>query len=216
MKDDGDSGCRRGRDGGQPRAVEPPACYPPGCPGRDARYRAVGSLLVAPGQGRGTLAEHDPEAPDLVAEPAPAGLVDNDLLDVRPRDEHGRAARQRPHGPEHDARTVGTERDGAEGRRDHHWYREQEGEHGPDQVRVPEEAEAERQQARGQAQDGAGQPVAFFVAARIRPHPAMACLGPVHVFPLPQRGPDVAPLERSVSGGLEMLLRHHCGREVVH
>ena len=64
---------------------------------------------------------------------------------------HGRAAGQLPVRSEGDARVVGAERDRAAGYREHGRYGEQHGEHGEDQLRMPEEAEAKREQGRGQA-----------------------------------------------------------------
>ena len=83
---------------------------------------------------------------------------------------HGRAAGQLPVRSEGDARVVGAERDRAAGYREHGRYGEQHGEHGEDQLRMPEEAEAKREQGRGQAQGGTGRPVAFLIAGRVWQH----------------------------------------------
>ena len=167
--DDEDSRRYRGGDGGQLLVVEPPTFDPPCRPGRDARHRAPRDLLVAVGQGRGSLPALDSDVLGLVAAAGAAG-VEDDLLGVRPGDEHGRAAGQLPVGSEGDARVVGAERDRAAGYREPGWYGEQDGERGEDQLRMPEEAEAKREKGRGQAQGGTGRPVAFLIAGRVWQH----------------------------------------------
>jgi hypothetical protein len=80
------------------------------------------------------------------------------------------AADQLPVGSEGDARVVDAERDRAAGDREHGWYGEQDGESGEDQLRMPEEAEAKRENGRGQAQGGTGRPVAFLISGRVWQH----------------------------------------------
>ena len=92
--DDRDSRGDRGGDRGEPLAVQPSAGNPAAGPGRDARHRAAGSLLVAPGQGQGTLSALHADALGLGSATLPARIdrVEDDPLDVCPRDDHSRAA----------------------------------------------------------------------------------------------------------------------------
>ena len=65
---------------------------------------------------------------------------------------------------------VGAERDRGASHGKHGRDREQDGERGEDQRRMPQQTEAKREEGRGQDPDGAAKPVAFFVAARVRQH----------------------------------------------
>jgi hypothetical protein len=119
--DDGDSGCHHRSDGGKAIAVRPPAGDPSS---RPARHWAAGGLLFTPGQGRGNLAALDSDelSPGVYALPARVGGLEDDPLDVRPRDEHNRAAAGRQfvrHGAKRDSDVVGAKSDHAAGNVDH-------------------------------------------------------------------------------------------------
>src|ERR1022692_378729 len=98
---------RRSRSSRQPVILRVARAATPG-----TGHRAPGSLLVAPGQGRGPFTALDCDAldPGIPALSLRVGRVDDDPLDVGPGDEHGRATadgqfvRRRA---EHDARMVG-------------------------------------------------------------------------------------------------------------
>jgi hypothetical protein len=103
--------------------------------------------------------------------------VEGDLLDVGPRDQDSRTtARSQPVvlSTKQDARVVGAKGELAPSER--HYRRDDQGDtdHQEDCLRVPEEPQADSQEASGQAQDvAAGHPVAFFVAAWVGQHSLM-------------------------------------------
>jgi hypothetical protein len=117
-----------------------------------------------------------------------AGRIEDDLFDVSPRDEHRRAAQESQvvrQGAERDARVVGAKGGLAAGHRDQPGYGQQNGDRGEDHRDreddrgrgdrlLPQDAQANGNKADGQASGGlAGQPIAFFVAARVRRHASM-------------------------------------------
>jgi hypothetical protein len=103
--------------------------------------------------------------------------VEDDLPDIGPRNQYGWATlRGQPVRPsrKQDARMVGAECELAPGERDHRHGGEDDADHQEDRLRVPDEPQADGQQASSQARAlAAGHPVAFFVALWVGQHSLM-------------------------------------------
>jgi hypothetical protein len=154
--DDLDAGSHRGGDSGQAVAVEPPA-------GDRSSHCGAGPA-------------HDGDAlnRDIVARFV---RVADDLLDVGPRNRHGRAAAAGEPAllsGQQDAVMVGAEGELAPGERDHCREGHDDADNEEDRLDVPQESQGDGDQAGDLAGgDPDGRPAVFFVAAWIGQHPLM-------------------------------------------
>src|SRR5260370_37712636 len=158
--DDGDNGCSPRNDGGQALGVQPPGTDPPGS---DVCCATWHDYHVCP----------RPAAP-----PCPAGdLVQGDLLDICPGDEHGGVGEPKPgRGAERGACRVGAKQDLAADNRDYFAQRDEPAKRGEAHPVVErrlslEDADGNQYEPKDNAISAkTRQPEPYFVAAGGRGH----------------------------------------------